>query len=79
MDTYRAGLVGLVNRARAIHPSLVLDEETRVPDAVADAAPYTCVDFRFAATILAKRDADPYLLVRAVVYCILDTSWGWFA
>ena len=79
MDRYRAGLADLVNRARAIHNSLVLDEETRIPDMVADAAPYTSVDFRFASTILAKRDVDPVLLVRAFQYFNHDTSWGSFA
>ncbi len=79
MDNYRDGLGGLVTRAQRIHGSLVLDEESRVTDMVADAAPYTSVDFRFAAAILAKREIDPYLLVRAFQWFNHDTSWGSFS
>ncbi len=79
MDAYRTGLGDLVTRARNIHNSLILDEESRVTDVVADAAPYTSVDFRFAATILAKRPIDPYLLVRAFQWFNHDTSWGSFS
>lgn len=80
MDTYRAGLGDLVTRARNVHNSLVLDEESRIPESMADAtSPYTSVDFRFAAMILAKRPIDPYLLVRAFQWFNHDTSWGSFA
>ncbi len=80
MDTYRAGLGDLVTRAQRVHYSLVVDEESRLSDMIADAtSPYTSVDFRFAATILAKRLIDPYLLVRAFQYFNHDTSWGSFA
>ena len=79
MDAYRAGLGDLVSRARNIHNSLVLDEESRVNDMIADAAPYTSVDFRFAATILAKRTRDPFLLVRSFQWFNHDTSWGSFS
>ena len=80
MDKYRAGLGELVNRARSIHNRMVLDEESRVSDMVADASsPYTSVDFRFASAILAKNGGDPYLLARAFQYFNHDTSWGSFA
>ena len=79
MDTYRAGLGELVTRARSVHTGLVLDEESRVADMVADAAPYTSVDFRFASMILSKRAIDPYLLVRAFQWFNHDTSWGSFS
>lgn len=79
MDRYRAGLAELVGRAQRVHSNLVLDEESRVPDMIADAAPYTSVDFRFASMILAKRTLDPYLLVRAFQWFNHDTSWGSFS
>ncbi len=79
MDTYRGGLTELVNRARNIHRSIVLDEESRMPEFVADAAPYTSVDFRFAATILAKSPANDVLAASAFQYFNHETSWGSFA
>lgn len=80
MDGYRSGLADLVTRARNIHNGLVLDEESRVSESYADTtSPYTPVDFRFAATILAKRTIDPYLVVRAFQWFNHDTSWGSFS
>ncbi len=79
MDKYRGSLADLVTRARNVHNSLLLDEETRAAEVIADASPYTPVDFRFAATILAKRPVDPYLLVRAFQWFNHDTSWGSFS
>ncbi len=80
MDTYRGGLGDLVTRAQRVHSDIVMDEESRLEDAVANAAsPYTSVDFRFAAIILAKRVLDPYLLAHTFQWFNHETSWGSFS
>lgn len=86
MDQYRAGLGELINRAQKVHGSLILDEQARLGNILWDAgpvasaaSPYTSVDFRFAAMILAKRPIDPFFLAHTFQYFNHETSWGSFA
>ncbi len=80
MGEYRAGLADIVARAQRIHNFIIVDEESRLEDAVANAtSPYTSVDFRFAAMILAKRNLDAYLLAHSFEWFNYDTSWGTFS
>lgn len=80
MDTYRAGLGDVVTRAQRVHNVILMDEQSRLEEAVSDvASPYTSVDFRFAATILAKRALDPYLLAQTFQWFNHETSWGSFS
>ncbi len=80
MGDYRASLADVVGRAQRVHNFIVVDEESRLEDSVANAtSPYTSVDFRFAAMILAKRNLDAYLLAHSFQWFNHDTSWGTFS
>jgi len=76
LSTYRGGLIETIQRADLIYRGLMLTEQTRADNDVTFGAPFTTIDLRFAAVVLAKRSLDPNLLARSFEFFNMAVNWG---